>query len=112
MTVPTTEVSLSVMRRIKDEVEARACLAKVRESRLPLAAWSREHGIDGRSLNTWKVNLERREMAGLKPRFVELVPRASVSARYAVIVGDVRIEVDDSFQAETLVRLVRALRSC
>lgn len=107
-----TEGSLPVMRRIRDEVEARACLAKVTESGRPLAAWSREHGIDGRSLNTWRVNLERRELTALKPRFVELVPRASMSARYAVVVGDVRIEVDDSFQPETLARLVAALRSC
>lgn len=112
MTVRATEGSLPVMRKIRDEVDARACLAKVTESGRPLAAWSREHGIDGRSLNTWKVNLERREVAALKPRFVELVPRASMSARYAVIVGDVRIEVDDSFQPETLARLVAALRSC
>jgi hypothetical protein len=112
MTVRATEGSLPVMRRIRDEVEARACLAKVTESGRPLAAWSREHGIDGRSLNTWRVNLERRELAALKPRFVELVPRASMSARYAVVVGDVRIEVDDSFQPETLARLVAALRSC
>jgi hypothetical protein len=35
-----------------------------------------------------------------------------MSARYAVVVGDVRIEVDDSFQPETLARLVAALRSC
>jgi hypothetical protein len=87
-------------------------LAKVTESGRPLAACSRDHGIDGRSLNVWKVNLERREVAALKPRFVELVPRTSVSARYAVIVGDVRTEVDDSFRPETLVRLVVALRSC
>ncbi len=107
-----TEGSLPVMRRIRNEVEARACLAKVIESGRPLAAWSREHGIDGRSLNTWKINIERREVAALKPRFVELVPRASTSARYAVIVGDVRIEVDESLQPETLGRLVAALRSC
>ncbi len=100
------------MRRIRDEVEARACLAKVTASRRPLAAWSREHGLDGRSLNMWKVNLERREVAALRPRFVELVPRASVSARYAVILGDVRVEVDDSFEPETLARLVATLRSC
>lgn len=112
MTVRETEGSLPVMRKIKDEIEARACLAKVTESRRPLAAWSREHGIDGRSLNTWRVNLARREVAGLKPRFVELVPQATVSGRCAVIVGDVRIEVDDSFRPEALARLVAALRSC
>lgn len=109
--MPAMGASLSVMRRIRDEVEARACLASVTESGRPLTAWAREHGIDSRSLNAWKVNIERRESA-VKPRLVELVPRATVSARYTVIVGDVRVEVDESFQAETLGRLVAALRSC
>lgn len=112
MTAPSTDGSLRFMLKIRDEVEARACLAKVTESGRPLTAWAREHGFDSRSLNAWRVNLERREVAALKPRFVELVPLASVSARYAVIVGDVRVEVDDSFQPETLARLVAALRSC
>lgn len=112
MTVRATAGSLWLMRRIRDEVDARACLAKVTESGRALAAWSREHGIDGRSLHAWKVNLERGKVAALRRRFVELVPRAPVSARYAVIIGDVRIEVDDGFQPERLARLVAALRLC
>jgi len=99
------------MRKIRDENEARSCLTRVVESGRPLAVWAREHGIDGRSLNTWKMNIARRESAP-KPRFVELVSRGAMSARYALFVGDVRIEVDDSFQPETLGRLVAALRSC
>lgn len=109
------------MRKIEDEREARACLSKVAASGRPLAAWAREHGIDGRSLNIWKTNLGRRgahraapPRARTKPRFVEIVARneETRAARYVVIVGDVRIEVDDAFRVETLSRLVATLRGC
>jgi hypothetical protein len=106
------------MRKIKDEFEARACLTKVAASGRPLAVWARGHGIDGRSLNSWKTNMERRgtrrrpPAPSTKPRFVEIVARTEALARYVVIVGDVRVEVDDSFRAETLSRLVAALRAC
>ena len=109
--------SLALMRKIRDEFEARACLAKVAVSGRSLAVWAREHGFDGRSLNIWKTNLQRRgaprqKRTRTKPRFVEIVARPETSARYALVVGDVRIEVDDSFRADTLCRLITALRSC
>lgn len=117
------------MRKVRDEVEARALLGKVVASGRPLAAWARAHGIDGRSLNLWRVNLGRRaaepvraarrtRVVGLtEPRFVELVARsapepAPLAARYAVIVGDVRVELDDAFREDTLARLVATLRAC
>ncbi len=83
-----------------------------------MTAWARAHGVDARSLNAWRVNLAQREPKSsgspMKPRLVELVPTASTepSARYRVRVGDVEIALDDRFEESTLVRLVRALRSC
>lgn len=56
--------SLAHMRKIKDEFEARTCLAKVVAPGRPLAVWAREHGFDGRSLNIWKTILERRGRSG------------------------------------------------
>ena len=113
------------MRKVRDEVEARALLRRVVASRLPLASWARVHGIDARSLNLWRVNLERRAIDRTRapgtatPRFIELVassaaaPKAaSPGARYAVIVGDVRVELDDAFREDTLARLVATLRAC
>jgi hypothetical protein len=47
---------------------------------LTAGEWAREHGIDGRSLNAWRMNLARRtpvkHRADLEPRLVELVPIA------------------------------------
>lgn len=107
------------MRKIEDEREAQSCLAKVAASGRPLAVWAREHGIDGRSLNIWKTNLGRRgtkreatPVRSRKPRFVELVARAEEPTRYVVVVGDLRVEVEDGFRADTLTRLVATLRGC
>lgn len=113
------------MRKVRDEVDARALLGKVVASGRPLAQWARAHGIDGRSLNLWRVNLARRASQSVRavrptravgpatPRFVELVARPAPSvARYVVIVGDVRVELDDAFREETLARLVATLRAC
>jgi len=103
-------------RKIEDEREARRCLKAAAAAGLSTGEWAREHGIDGRSLNAWRINLSRstneREVQPL--RLVELVPAAVErgDARYLVRVGDVAIELGPDFDDETLVRLVRALRSC
>jgi transposase-like protein len=106
-------------RKITDERDARACLKAAKAAGLTAGEWAREHGVDGRSLNAWRINLaERGASSGAphtKTRLVELVPTSSVGGiqgRYVVRVADAEIEVTDEFRAETLVRLVRALRSC
>lgn len=103
-------------RKIEDEREARRCLKSAKAAGLTAGEWAREHGIDGRSLNAWRINLSRpsseREVQPL--RLVELVPTAieRSDAPYVVRVGELAIEVDADFDDATLVRLVRALRSC
>jgi hypothetical protein len=105
-----------------------------------LGRWARAHGIDGRSLNAWRINLEARAKSTSRrpPRtkaalakaalakaapakstsLVELVPRSRVelvvptSARYVVRIEGAELEVGDDFDAETVARLVRVLRSC
>lgn len=105
-------------RKIEDEREARRCLKAAKAARLTVGEWAREHGIDGRSLNAWQMNLSRSRpsetAAEPTPRVVELVPGPAPSgeARFVVHVGEVSIEVPAEFHDETLVRLVRALRSC
>ena len=117
-------------RRIDDELEARRCLLAVEASGGSLVEWSREHGIDGRSLNAWRVNLGRRGVrstAKRQPRrkdnaspsgLVELV-RAPVAAtvgrgttRYMLEVGSARVEFGDDFREETLARIIAVLRAC
>ena len=105
-------------RKIVDERDARACLKAARAAGTSRLEWARAHGVDARSLNAWRINLARGEGAGRsRPdgmRLVELVPAAPTrsSARYVVRVAGADVEIDDDFREETLVRLVRALRSC
>src|SRR5437870_3980886 len=106
-----------VGRRIFNEQDARRCLAAVRSSRSTLAAWARAHGIDGRSLNLWRVNLESRGVPrprSVAPRLVELVPAAVPAARsrYVLQVGGVELEIGDDFDDQSLRRLVGLLKSC
>ena len=119
-------------RKITDEQEARRCLAAARRTGESAGAWARANGIDGRSLNAWRVNLARRSASGnatrprtpsrsptalvVRPRaaLVELVPvsRPGVMARYVVHVGELRVEVGDDFAPEALRRIVEVLRAC
>ena len=90
---------------------------------------ARANGIDGRSLNAWRVNLARREsrVSGRQPRsqraavgvrLVELVPTPSSRpesagvARYVLDVGGGRVEFGDDFREETLARVMMVLRAC
>lgn len=107
-------------RKIRDEQDARRCLAAARSSTGGLGAWARAHGIDGRSLHTWRVNLERRGVLrrtpGGGPRLVELISTAtapsSAAARYRLCVGGVALEVGDDFNEASLRRLLGVLKSC
>lgn len=105
-------------RRIFNEQDARRCLAAARSSRGGLAAWARGHGVDGRSLNAWRVNLERRgttRVRAMAPKLVELVPvapRVVPRGPYVLHVGSVELEVGGDFDEPSLRRLVGLLKSC
>jgi hypothetical protein len=115
-------------RKIADETEARRCLHAARLAGLSAGEWARAHGIDGRSLNSWKVNLARRGTTAAprrsKPkappperRLVELVPAIAsakpvAGGRYVLEVGGARVEFDDHCSIATLRRVIEALRSC
>jgi hypothetical protein len=107
-------------RKIRDEADARACIAALKVSGMATAAWCRSEGIDGRSLRAWTLNLSRRaapagKRARAKPvQLIELVPSGALrrTARYVVRVGQHDVEVDDQFEESTLRRLVAVLASC
>lgn len=116
-------------RKIADERDARACLAAVRAASGHIGTWARAHGVDGRSLNAWRVNLSRRSTGGrgdrekrtprarlspISAKLIELVPAPSApsAARYAVRIGTAAVEFGDDFREETLRRVVVMLRSC
>jgi len=106
-------------RRVFNEQDARRCLAAAGASRDGLAGWARAHGVDGRSLNAWRVNLERRGVvrvrAAATPKLVELVPvesRVVPRGPYVLQVGGVELEVGADFDEASLRRLVGVLKSC
>jgi hypothetical protein len=113
-------------RKIRDEREARRCMAKVKKSGMPYGQWAQLHGIDGRSLCAWASNLERgdtgrRRSAQRAPRgrkrarvgLVELIPGGvSASSRYTVRCGSLSIDIDEHFDAGSLARLLRVVTSC
>lgn len=113
-------------RKVEDERQARACLAAAARSGQSLGAWARAHGLDGRSLRAWQMNLSRRGCAraaagAAGPRskpltLVELVPathsHSQPSARYVITVGVASVEVGSDFDEATLGRLLGVLRAC
>ena len=125
MIVVTSKEVAMAGRKIRDAADARACLTAMKATRgASRGRWAREHGIDGRSLNAWQVNLGRRAMpparqqpARQRPaRLVELVATTSAAtaapARYVVRCGTLAIELDERFDEATLLRLLRVVASC
>lgn len=45
-----------LVRRVRDEADARALLAQVRASGLPLKTWCDTHDVNAHSLYWWRVN--------------------------------------------------------
>lgn len=119
-------------RKIADETEARRCLRAARLAGLSAGEWARVRGIDGRSLNAWKMNLAGRGAPGTiaaprrskptPPRpaaraLVELVPAIAsaklvAGGRYVLEFAGARLEFDDHCSVATLRRVLEALRSC
>jgi hypothetical protein len=105
---------LVIRRKVRDAADARSCLAQAERSKQGLAEWAQQHGVDGRSLNMWRLNLERVDSPVPRPRLVELIaaPEPARTARYAVRVGDFAVEVDEHFDTDVLRRLISAVSSC
>jgi transposase-like protein len=116
-------------RKIEDESEAHRFVAAARRSGISVGEWARAHGIDGRSLHAWAVNLgrrgataRRRAKQAMPPAapargLVEIVPVAvpgvmTPKARYVLDVVGARIEFGDDASVATLRRVLEALRSC
>jgi hypothetical protein len=120
-------------RRIEDEAEARRCLLAIEREGWDIRTWAHAHGVDGRSLHAWRVNLARsstrtperrqREMANFATSASELVelvpapvhriaPTPSNTGRYVLAIGDARVEFTDDFSEPTLRRIIGVLRSC
>ncbi|MBA3844653.1 MAG: hypothetical protein H0X39_18895 [Actinobacteria bacterium] len=122
---------MSVGRKIGDEREAVRLLRAAERSGLSAGELARRHGVDGRSLHAWQVNIARRgtqapvrrQKARRQPvaaghALVELVPAAAPvvervgAARYVLEVAGARVEFGDDVSVATLRRVLEALRSC
>jgi hypothetical protein len=105
-------------RKLFNEQDARRCLLAAKSWPAGLSAWARAHGVDGRSLNAWRVNLESRGAVRVRaraPRLVELIPTAPrVVTREAFVlrIGGVELEVGHEFDEQSLRRLIGLLKSC
>jgi transposase-like protein len=105
------------LRKIRDADDAIACLNASTAAGEARATWARRHGIDPRSLNAWRLNLERGRGLGPSPlpHLVELVPMAPVfeePPRYRVLCGPMAVEVDERFDEQVLRRLLAVVASC
>ncbi len=110
------------VRKIRDERDARRCLAAAKAAGQPRREWARQHGVDGRSLYAWAKNLERGDKAagtretGHRERrggLVELIPEASpTKSRYLIRCGQLAVEIDQYFDEATLARLLRVITEC
>ena len=102
-------------RKIRDVADARSALEAAARSGIPRAEWARRQGIDGRSLNAWRLNLERGERRRRPVHLVELVPATPTvpaTARYVVRCGELEVDLDEGFDDETLLRLLRVVVAC
>ncbi len=113
-------------RKIHDETEARRCLLAARGAGQSAGEWARAHGVDGRSLHAWQMNLSRARPTSPQPRceprtalaargLVELVPATSsvtAGGRYVLEVAGVRVEFGDDASVATLRRVLEVLRAC
>ncbi len=102
-------------RKIRDERDARECLAAVDDSGVSCVEWSQRNGVDGRSLNAWRMNMKRRAKCSKSTttiRMLELVPAGQPSAEYRVRCGPFVVEVDVCFDDQVLGRLLAVVAGC
>ena len=105
-----------MLRKILDAADARACLQGAEESGQTRAEWAHTHGVDGRSLHAWWLNLTRIRSAGGGPdealRLVELLPHAQRQPRLVIRCGRLSVKVDERFDDEVLRRVLLVMASC
>lgn len=110
-------------RKIRDEKDARQCMAAAKRTGLSRAQWARQHGIDGRSLFAWGKNLEQGDKARASQKsgqngkrrtgLLELVAQSTTTpSRYIVRCGHVAIEIDEHFDEDVLARVLKVVAAC
>jgi hypothetical protein len=104
-----------VGRKVTDADEARALLDEQQRSGLPPAGFARSRGIDGRSLNAWRMNLARGASPPSKAlQLIELVATTSQQEHPVLTVrcGPFSVDVPSRFDQDDLARLLDVLAAC
>ena len=105
-------MTTSLKRKIQDRTEAEAFLADWEASGLAFRAFCNRKDIDGRSLHCWRMIFDR-EAADAPVQLVELAPTSIASTSiYRIRLGEAVVEVDDTFRADTLARLLAVVVAC
>ena len=100
-------------RRVRDRAEAIELLSSWEASGESMSAWCTARGLNWYSLSTHRNWLRAEQRGRATVRMVEVELAAPVvAATYRVDLGDLTIEVEDDFQADTLRRLGDGLRTC
>ncbi len=103
-----------VGRKIRDAAEAEEMLAEVAASRMSRADWAHRNGVSARSLNMWRLILQRRQQAS-PLRLVEFVAEPGTQPAAEPIVvrcGSFAVEVGERFDDDVLRRVLSAVSSC
>ena len=104
-------MAAGLRRKVQGRDDAVALLHEYAESHLKFRDFCRKKGVDGRSLRPWRSHLAPSSPQPV--RLVELVTRPQqVPTRYRIHVGDLMVEVDDTFRSETLTRLLDVVAPC
>lgn len=99
-------------RKILDAQDARNCLSGAARAGVHRAEWARAQGVDPRSLNAWRINLERGVCTPKSmPRLVELVRQVAPSV-VSVRCGPFTVEVGDNFDDQLLARVLGVVAAC
>ena len=100
-------------RKVRDQHDAAELLGALERSGQSLAEFCRARGLDGRSLNCWRINLQRDAAPGPNSlRLVELAAPRSQPAVYRIVVDGIEVEVNDHFREDTLARLLAVVAAC
>src|SRR5438045_440919 len=95
-------------RKITNHEDATACLEAVAASGLSRVDWARANGVDARSLQAWRVVIERKLKPPMPLQIVEVVP-TDEKPTYVVHVGRIAIEVGENFDDRVLRRILRVV---
>lgn len=114
-TLALEDMVATTRRKVMSRAEALELLGELDVNGQALPEFCSERGLDGRSLQCWRLNLKKKPQPKQAPstrglRLVEFALPAA-QASYRLLVGEFGIELDDAFREDTLQRLLDVLES-